>query len=29
MLTNLISSYQQSGKAEIIDNLVELRGILD
>ena len=29
MLTNLISSYQQSGKSEIIDDLVELRGVLD
>jgi hypothetical protein len=29
MLTNLISSYQQTGKSKIIDDLVELRSILD
>jgi len=29
MLTNLISSYQQVGKSQIIDDLVELRSILD
>lgn len=29
MLTNLISSYQQTGKSQIIDDLIELRSILN